>query len=41
MDELGADNCNAILQGSMPQFGVLEGVGLVVQAKKVKEEVIF
>ena len=37
-DELGVDNCMAILQGSMPKFGVLEGVGLVVQAKKVKEE---
>lgn len=38
IDELGADNCNAILQGSMPKFGVLEGVGLVVQPKKAKEE---
>ena len=39
IDELGADNCNAILQGSMPKFGVLEGVGLVVQPKKAKEEI--
>ena len=38
IDELGADNCNAILQGSMPKFGVLDGVGLVVQPKKAKEE---
>jgi sRNA-binding protein len=40
IDELGADNCNAILQGYMPKFGVLEGVGLVVQPKKAKEEPI-
>jgi hypothetical protein len=38
IDELGADNCNAILQGSMPQFGILEGVGLVVQPKKAKKK---
>jgi sRNA-binding protein len=37
IDEFGAENCNAILQGSMPKFGILEGVGLVVQAKKAKE----
>lgn len=36
IDELGADNCNAILQGSMPKFGILDGVGLVVQAKKAQ-----
>lgn len=40
LDELGSDNCTAILQGSMPTFGVLEGVGLVVQPKKAKEEPI-
>jgi sRNA-binding protein len=34
LDELGADNCVMILQGSMPTFGKLEGAGLVVQAKK-------
>lgn len=38
IDELGADGCNAILQGSMPKFGVLEGAGLVIQPKKAKEE---
>jgi uncharacterized protein YlxW (UPF0749 family) len=38
IDELGADNCNAILQGSMKVQGKLEGVGLVVQPKKGKEE---
>lgn len=38
IDELGADGCNAILQGSMSKFGILEGVGLVVQPKKAKEE---
>jgi len=38
IDELGAENCNAILQGSMKTQGKLEGVGLVIQAKKAKEE---
>ncbi len=37
LDELGADNCVMILQGSMPTFGKLEGAGLVVQAKKAKD----
>ncbi len=37
LDELGADNCVMILQGTMPTFGKLEGAGLVVQAKKAKE----
>jgi ProP effector len=37
MDELGADNCNAILQGSMVKLGELEGIGLVVQPRKAKE----
>jgi hypothetical protein len=40
IDELGAEGVVAILQGSMPRFGVLEGVGLVVQPKKTKEEPI-
>jgi hypothetical protein len=38
IDELGVENCTAILQGSMKEQGKLEGVGLVIQAKKAKEE---
>jgi len=39
IDELGAENCNVILQGSMKIQGKIEGAGLVVQPKKAKEEV--
>lgn len=38
IDELGVDNCNAILQGSMKKQGKIEGAGLVIQPKKQKEE---
>ena len=31
----GADGCNAIIQGSMKKYGVIEDAGLVVQPKKV------
>ncbi len=34
IEELGADGCNAILQGSMKQYGVIDDAGLVVQPKK-------
>jgi hypothetical protein len=39
IDELGADNCNVILQGSMKLQVKLENAGLAVQPKKAKEEV--
>ena len=39
IDELGSENCNVILQGSMKIQGKIEGAGLVVQPKKAKEEV--
>ena len=39
IDELGADNCHAIMQGSMPRFGELEGAGLVIQAKKATGQI--
>jgi len=39
IDELGAENCNVILQGSMKIQGKIEGAGLAVQPKKAKEEV--
>jgi hypothetical protein len=39
IDELGVDNCNVILQGSMKIQGKIAGAGLVVQPKKAKEEV--
>ena len=35
IEELGADGCNAILQGAMKKYGVIEDAGLVVQPKKV------
>jgi hypothetical protein len=35
IEEFGVDGCNAILQGSMKQYGVIEDAGLVVQPKKV------
>jgi hypothetical protein len=38
IDELGVDNCNAILQGAMKEKGKIEGAGLAVQPKKAKEE---
>ena len=38
IDELGAENCNVILQGTMKIQGKIEGAGLVVQPKKAKEE---
>ncbi len=34
IEELGADGCNAILQGAMKKYGVIEDAGLVVQPKK-------
>ena len=37
ISELGADNCIAVLQGNMPKFGELDGVGLIVQPRKPKE----
>lgn len=36
--EYGAENCNAIIQGSMKQYGVIDDAGLVVQQKKVAAE---
>jgi hypothetical protein len=36
IDELGADNCNVILQASMTVPGKLESAGLAVQAKAPK-----
>jgi hypothetical protein len=39
IDELGAENCNAILQGTMKEKGKIEGAGLAVQPKKAKENV--
>jgi hypothetical protein len=39
IDELGVENCNVILQGSMKIQGKIENVGLAVQPKKAKEEV--
>ena len=38
IDELGAENCNLILQGSMKIQGKIESAGLAVQPKKAKEE---
>ncbi len=35
IEELGADGCNAIIQGSMKQYGVIDDAGLVVQPKKI------
>jgi sRNA-binding protein len=35
IDEFGVDGCNAIIQGSMKQYGVIDDAGLVVQPKKV------
>jgi sRNA-binding protein len=35
IEEFGVDGCNAILQGSMKQYGVIEDAGLVVQPKKI------
>jgi hypothetical protein len=34
IEEYGVDGCNAILQGAMKQYGVIEEAGLVVQPKK-------
>ncbi|MDD5228474.1 MAG: ProQ/FINO family protein [Methylococcales bacterium] len=34
IEELGTDGCNAILQGSMKQYGTIDDAGLVVQPKK-------
>ncbi|MDD5754316.1 MAG: ProQ/FINO family protein [Methylococcales bacterium] len=34
IEELGADGCNAILQGSMKRYGTIDDAGLVVQPKK-------
>ncbi|MDD5754564.1 MAG: hypothetical protein PHN45_07425 [Methylococcales bacterium] len=34
IEELGADGCNAILQGSMKQYGTIDDAGLVIQPKK-------
>jgi sRNA-binding protein len=36
--EYGAENCTAIIQGSMKQYGVIDDAGLVVQQKKVAAE---
>jgi sRNA-binding protein len=33
--EYGAENCTAIIQGAMKQYGVIDDAGLVVQQKKV------
>jgi len=38
MDELGADNCNIILQASMTVMGKLEAAGLAVQPKTPKAD---
>ena len=35
IEEFGADGCNAIIQGSMKKYGVIEDAGLVIQPKKV------
>ncbi len=35
IEEYGVDGCNAILQGSMKQYGVIDDAGLVVQPKKI------
>ncbi|MEI7841097.1 MAG: ProQ/FinO family protein [Methylococcaceae bacterium] len=35
IEEFGVDGCNAILQGAMKKYGVIEDAGLVVQPKKV------
>lgn len=35
IEEFGVEGCNAILQGSMKQYGVIDDAGLVVQPKKV------
>jgi sRNA-binding protein len=34
IEELGTDGCNAIIQGSMKKYGVIEDAGLVIQPKK-------
>jgi uncharacterized protein YpuA (DUF1002 family) len=36
LDELGADNCNIILQASMTVPGKLEAAGIAVQPKAPK-----
>jgi len=36
IEELGAENCNLILQGAMSQLGQLESLGMVVQERKQK-----
>ena len=35
IEEYGVDGCNAILQGAMKQYGIIDDAGLVVQPKKV------
>jgi len=37
IDDFGVENCNVILQGTMKEAWKLEGAGMVVQPKKVKE----
>jgi len=37
LEEFGLDGCNVVLQGAMKSVGILEGCGLLVQPKKVKE----
>ncbi len=34
IQDLGVENCNAILQGSMSKFGLIENAGLAIQPKK-------
>jgi sRNA-binding protein len=34
IEEFGVDGCNAIIQGSMKKYGVIEDAGLVIQPKK-------
>jgi hypothetical protein len=34
IEEYGVEGCNAILQGAMKQYGVIDDAGLVVQPKK-------
>lgn len=34
IEEYGVDGCNAIIQGAMKQYGVVDDAGLVVQPKK-------
>jgi hypothetical protein len=34
IEEYGVDGCNAIIQGAMKQYGVIDDAGLVVQPKK-------